>query len=76
MRVELDEEANCQVIMKDAELLMMKSGDDSAKFWRKERVVLRFLWGIRIRYTWLQVDKYYCKMDSRNDKLDQHNGCG
>ena len=75
MRVELDEEASCQVIMKDEELLMVKGGDDSAKFWWKECVVLRFLWGIRIHYTWLQGDKYYRQMNSRNGKLDQHNGC-
>ena len=59
MRVELDEEVSCQVIMKDVELLMVKSGDDSAKFWWKERVLLRFLWGLRIRYKWLQGDKHY-----------------
>ena len=28
MRAELGEEVSCQVIMKDAELLMAKSGDD------------------------------------------------
>ena len=43
MRAELDEEVSCQVIMKDTELLMVKSGDDSAKFWWKECVLLRFL---------------------------------
>ena len=38
-------------MMKDVALLMVKlvmdllSGDDSAKFWWKERVVYRFLWG-------------------------------
>ena len=59
MRAELDEEVSCQVIMKDTELLMVKSGDDSAKFWWKERVLLCFLWGLRIRYKWLQGDKHY-----------------
>ena len=69
-------------MMKDVALLMVKllmellSGDDSAKFWWKKRVVLRFLWGIGIRCTWLQGGKHYRKMDSRNDKLDQHNGYG
>ena len=62
--------------MKDVELLMVKSGDDSAKFWCKERVVLHFLWGIQIRCMWLQGGKHYSKMDSRNDKLGQHNRCG
>ena len=64
------------MIMKDVDLLMVKSGDDGTKFWWEKRVVLRFLWGIRIHYTWLQGDKYYHKVDLRNDKLDQHNGCG
>ena len=69
-------------MMKDVALLMVEllmellGGDDSAKFWWKERVVLRFLWCIRIRCTWLQGDKHYRKMDPRNDKLDLHNGYG
>ena len=69
-------------MMKDVALLMVKllkellSGDDSAKFWWKERVGLGFLWGSRIRCTWMQGGKHYHKMDSRNDKLDQHNGYG
>ena len=29
-----------------------------------------------IRYVWLQGDKHYRKMDSRNDRLDQQNRCG
>ena len=57
-------------------MVELLSGDDSARFRWKERVVLRFLLGIRIHCTWLQVGKHYCKMDSRNDKLDQHNGYG
>ena len=64
------------MIMKDVKLLMVKSGDHSAKLWWKERVVLPFFWDIRIRYMSLQGDKHYRKMDLRNDKLDQHNGCG
>ena len=76
MMVELDEEVSCQVIMMDAKLLMVKSWDDSAKLWWRERVLLRFLWGLWIRYKWLQGDKHYRKMDLRNGKLDQHNGCG
>ena len=33
MMAELDQKASCQVIMMDAKLLMVKSGDDSAKLW-------------------------------------------
>ena len=33
MMAQLDEEANCQVIMKDQKLLMLMSGDDSVKLW-------------------------------------------
>ena len=44
MMAELDEKVSCQVIMKDAKLLMVKSGDDCAKLWWKERLLLRFLW--------------------------------
>ena len=78
MKVESDVEASCWLMMKDVVLLMVEllSGDDSAKFWWKKRVVLRFHWGIGIRCTWLQGGKHYRKMDSRNDKLDQHNGYG
>ena len=65
----LDEEANCQVIMKDPKLLMLMSGDDSVKLWWKERVLLRFLWGLQIHYTWLQGDKHYRKMGSHSGKL-------
>ena len=67
-------------MIKDVALLMVKllmellSGDDSAKFWWKEHMVLHFLWGTQICCTRLQVGKHYCKMDSRNDKLGQHNG--
>ena len=69
-------------MMQNVALLMEKllmellGGDDSAKSRWKERVVLRFLCGIRIRCKWLQGDKYYRKMDPRNDKLDLHNGYG
>ena len=69
-------------MMQDVALLMenllmeLLSGDDSAKFRWKERVVLRFLCVIRIHCTWLQGDKHYHKMDPRNDKLDLYNGYG
>ena len=66
---ELDEEARWQVTVMDAKLLMVKSGDDSAKLWWREHVLLRFPRGLRIRYKWLQGDKHFYK-------LDQHNGCG
>ena len=58
MMAELDEKVSCQVVMKDAKLLTVKSGDDCAKLWWKERLLLRFLWGLRSHYTWLQGDKY------------------
>ena len=76
MMAKLDEEVSCQVIMKAAKFMMVKSGYDRAKLWWKEQVLLRFLWGLRIRYTWLQGDKHYRKIGSRNGKLDQHNECG
>ena len=76
MIAQLDEDVSCQVIMPDANLLMEKSEDNIAKLWWKEPMLMRFLWGLRIRYKWLQGDKHYCKMGSRNDKLDHHNGCG
>ena len=76
MMPELDEEVICRVIMEDAKLLMVNSGDDSAKLWWKERLLLRFLRSLRIRYTWLQRDKNYRKMGLRSEKLDQHNECG
>ena len=71
MMAELDEEVSCQVMMMDVKLLMVNSGDDRAKLWWRERVLLRFLWGLRIRYKWLQGDKH-----RKMSKLDQHNGCG
>ena len=76
MIAQLDDDVSCQVIMPDANLLMEKSEDNIAKLWWKEPVLMRFLWGLRIHYPWLQGDKHYCKMGSRNDKLDHHNGCG
>ena len=74
MIAELDEEVSCQVIMINAKLLMVKSGDYSAKLWWKEHMPLRILWGLQICYTWLQGDKHP-KMGSRSGNLDQHNGC-
>ena len=53
---------------------MVKSGDDSARLGWKECVLLKFLFGLRVRYTWLQGDKHYLKMGSRNGKLGRHNG--
>ena len=76
MIAQLDDDVSCQVIMPDANLLMEKSEDNIAKLWWKEPVLMRFLWGLQNPYKWLQGDKHYCKMGSRNDKLDHHNGCG
>ena len=53
---------------------MVKSGDDSARLGWKECVLLKFLFGLRIRYTWLQGDKHYLKIGSHNGKLGRHNG--
>ena len=75
MMVVWDEEVSCQVVMMDEWLLMVKSGDGSVREGWKERVLLQFLWGLWTCYTWLQRDNY-CKMGSRNGKLDQHNECG
>ena len=43
MMAKLDEEVSCQVIMKAAKFMMVKSGYDRAKLWWKEQVLLRFL---------------------------------
>ena len=51
MVAEWDVDVSCQVVMMDVKFLMVKSGDDSAKLWWEERVVLRFLWGLQIRCT-------------------------
>ena len=58
MMAELDKEVSCQVTVMDAKLLMVKSGDDSAKLWWKERVLLRLLWGLRIHYTWFSNSRW------------------
>ena len=72
----LEEETRCQVTVMDAKLLMLKIEDDSANLWWRERLLLQFLWGLQISYKWLQGDKHFCKMGSRNAKQTQHNRCG
>ena len=52
----------------------VSSGDDSARLGWREHMPLKFLWGLRIRYLWLQGDKHDRKMGSPNGKLGQHNG--